>query len=655
MKNNTMIAALLLVCSAQAAEVKKPELKIVNKIEVAPEQTVTSKKYDFNMPEKKTIQFQVQKLSTPEASTRGWTSAYAATLNKKGQTIPAVTDAKVVVLPVRLESQALKHNNLSAVVLAEEPKVETKQIKVLSEKEERMLGAKILAQKKKCFISIGLWKGLGRDEEALTCLVHDQYDDVAMMNLKNSKSDEGNELLSRASSFQLKSIDESLIKNSDSLKAKILMAFENGQYKEVVDKASKLEINQANFKILVLKALSLSSLQKNEDALEYLTDLEKVAPAAELTVLNVMKARLYLKLQKPNEAMLALQQMPKDHPLWLESMQDLGWAQLHAQDFSGAIGNMYSLHTPYFRYVYQPQSYVVRTIGYLNLCQYGDAYRTLTEVEQKAQAWTAAMQKPTALSPLVKSFVQSENSSKSWQLPSEILRELARNRGFINLQKEINRLVKTQADFKNIEAKLTKLFKESQERAATNQKELKKLVNDIKTANKLKHMAEVQRLERLYVFQQESYYARMFEYQLAKNSLEGFRSYLPEVDKKYSQLYASYEGQIEALLQKRFKEITKELAQIVDQNEMLRYEVFAGSGEDIRYQAAGGVVDGRSGRLPASYKPSKSMQWNFDGEIWEDEIGHYRSSLINNCPKTEKTALDGVKASETQGGEDDKS
>ena len=480
-KITLMLLLLFGALTSQAqTENKKPEVKLINKIEVETLERVSAKTYDFNMPERKNVSFQVQKINSPEAGNRGWVAA------------EVIAPAKVVVLPTLTESQSLKHKNFPSIALSEESKVETKATKVLSEKEERMLGAKILARKNKCYISIGLWKSLGRDEEALTCLVHDQYDDVAIMNLKNPKSDDSTKLLSRLSGFQVKGIDTQFVKNSDSLKAKILSDFENGQHKDVVSKIDNIEATKENFKILVLKVLSLSALQKNEEALSYVQQLEKLAPMSELTVLNVLKARLYLKMQMPQEAMTALQQMPKEHPLWLESMQDLGWAQLHSQDYSGAIGNMYSLHTPYFRYVYQPQSYVVRTIGYLNLCQYGDAYRTLTEGEQKAQGWASATQKPQTLSTLVKNFVQTESSSKSWALPSEILRELARNRSFINLQKEINRLVSSQSQFKSIEGKLTKLFKDSQERAAKNQKELKKLVADIKEAKRLKHLSDAQ-------------------------------------------------------------------------------------------------------------------------------------------------------------------
>ncbi|MEL4419720.1 hypothetical protein, partial [Shewanella algae] len=64
-----------------------------------------------------------------------------------------------------------------------------------------------------------------------------------------------------------------------------------------------------------------------------------------------------------------------------------GWAQLALNDSAGAIGNMYSLHSPYFRVLYQPQSFVIRTIGYLNICQYGDAYRTLTKLEGDYREW----------------------------------------------------------------------------------------------------------------------------------------------------------------------------------------------------------------------------------------------------------------------------
>nr|HMN69933.1 hypothetical protein [Bdellovibrionales bacterium] len=90
-------------------------------------------------------------------------------------------------------------------------------------------------------------------------------------------------------------------------------------------------------------------------------------------------------------------------------------------------------------------------------------------------------------------------------------------------------------------------------------------------------------------------------------------------------------------LQKRADGMRTEMKRVLENNEFLRYEVFSGSGENIRYQVAGGEVSGTTNRIPASIRPAKMMNWNFDGEFWEDEIGSYRSSLTNACPQTAQT------------------
>ena len=79
-----------------------------------------------------------------------------------------------------------------------------------------------------------------------------------------------------------------------------------------------------------------------------------------------------------------------------------------------------------------------------------------------------------------------------------------------------------------------------------------------------------------------------------------------------------------------------EIAQVLENNEFLRYEVFAGSGENIRFQVTGGTVN--QGRVAASVAPPKSLKWDFEGEYWEDEIGSYRSTLKNNCPDSRTSA-----------------
>ena len=90
-------------------------------------------------------------------------------------------------------------------------------------------------------------------------------------------------------------------------------------------------------------------------------------------------------------------------------------------------------------------------------------------------------------------------------------------------------------------------------------------------------------------------------------------------------------------LQIRFKELVADLDHVLEQNEVLQYELFSGAGEHIRYQMAGGEVSEKE-RPELKVEKEKSLTWKFKGEIWEDEVGHYRSSLKNVCPQESKVA-----------------
>ena len=64
-------------------------------------------------------------------------------------------------------------------------------------------------------------------------------------------------------------------------------------------------------------------------------------------------------------------------------MVEQAWTQVLAGDHEGAAGNMFSLHTDFFKKAYAPDTYIVRTVGYLNLCQYGDSLQTIKNQNNK--------------------------------------------------------------------------------------------------------------------------------------------------------------------------------------------------------------------------------------------------------------------------------
>ena len=295
---------------------------------------------------------------------------------------------------------------------------------------------------------------------------------------------------------------------------------------------------------------------------------------------------------------------------------------------------MYSLHSSYFKAAYKPESYVVRTIGYLNICQYGDARRSLEFLERSHRPWYNAISQFRKTNRTktghYQTLVQNPKQKMVNGLPYQVLREMGRHRDYLNIQENINNRFDEQEQYRFLTGIINKdirkvkwYIRKSRERIAmykTNVKRAKEQAEYAKTLNEWKHKLRNE-------YRQHAYLKFELEvYRDAKKSFGDFKKVALrklKSDKKKLQLAAG------GMLRERLAGMQGQLKRILDNNELLRYEVLAGSGENIRYQAAGGT--GKK-RIPAS-AVAKDLNWNFEGEIWEDEIGHYRSKLVNMCPK----------------------
>jgi tetratricopeptide (TPR) repeat protein len=361
-----------------------------------------------------------------------------------------------------------------------------------------------------------------------------------------------------------------------------------------------------------------------------------------VTTINL--ARMYFANKRYDKALEHYMQIPKDHPLWVTALIEQGWTQIALEDYAGAIGNMYSLHSNYFKAVYQPESFVVRSIGYLNICQYGDAYKTLSWVEKdykewldKESAYLQSKSKPLELYSTVKSYIKGKSSEAVDGVPFQIWREMAHRKDFLNAQTALNDKVDESKRYQWVQEKM------NEERASINahadqaKKRFEAARAQVKkpgvqaggdtgmtSAESLKNS---QRLEREYTT------GYRFQLALLEQSRAAYQDFIRKGQARLDAETAQLTNKAGEILLNHAKSMQKEMSRVIENNEFLRYEVFAGSGENIRYQVAGGETT-QTNRIPASIKPQKMMNWNFDGEMWEDEIGSYRSGLVNNCPKT---------------------
>lgn len=356
------------------------------------------------------------------------------------------------------------------------------------------------------------------------------------------------------------------------------------------------------------------------------------------SLVNINLARFGFQQKQLNLAISNYREIDRSHPLWIESLEEQGWAQLLNGDEPGAIGNMHSLQSPYFKGVYMPVTYSIRTIGYLNLCHYGDAYKTLMTLEKTY----------TPMKENISKYLKSNSDSKVYAtiysylkkrekevdgLPEPVIRDVARRKDFLNTQEHINAIVDEIDQMSFVDSLV---LKEKSKAAALKDKAkatIKDLEIKVKQAavkpelKKYKGIWESQLSE-----QQDKLAGYDFKLDVFEESREGFKKYKSIGVSKLTDLGKDLRTKAGRKIKDHLVHLEKDLKGLFANNEFLRYEVFAGSGQNIRFQAAGGQAEQK--RLPSSAIPQgEDFKWAFDGEFWEDEVGYYRSNLKSNCPE----------------------
>ena len=381
-------------------------------------------------------------------------------------------------------------------------------------------------------------------------------------------------------------------------------------------------------------ATSLSRLEKLHNLLEAKPD----ADLSPLVRLNL--GRVAFQEKKFKDSVKYFVGISKGHPLWIQALTEQAWAQIMAEDNEGAIGNMHSVQSPFFNSVYKPETYVIRTIGYLNLCQYPDAYRSLSKLEKEYRPWLTKMRAFAKNTKEAKDYylamakyLNSASQTEIGGLPFQVIREMGRHRDYLNLQENINHRIEEHEQYGFLKDMIKKdtdkvkwLKTQAQGRLAALEAKIKASKTDEKLLKDLNQFKQDRANEQTLI---EYYTFQMSVFNEGRVSLKRFED---KAKTKLASLKNDLILKAGGVLKKRLVRMSTELEGFFENNEFLRYEVFAGSGENIRHDLAGGEK-----RVPSNAKPTnKDLSWDFDGEFWEDEIGHYKSSLKDNCPKAQQ-------------------
>jgi hypothetical protein len=377
----------------------------------------------------------------------------------------------------------------------------------------------------------------------------------------------------------------------------------------------------------LLKAVFNYRQGQVDDAIENLESLwpmvesnrkDSVRNLAALTL-----ARIYFQKGEYKSAYKNYLNIDKSSGQWLQGMVEQAWTQVLAGDNEGAAGNMFSMHTDFFKKAYSPETYIVRTVSYLNLCQYGDGLSVLDDLKKKYSSinnklknFQSTNKESMKYYDLVKLWMKNTNLEEIDGVPRSFIVELARHPSYMLTQQQINNYEDENSRFNKVAIDLIR-----KERAT--RLEMLKAKNELAAA-KRDGKKDITSLEKkfLAVGVEQVIYSR------ARDGIKKMReAAIARIGKEETALRIKAAN----TLQNRYQLYTASLDHLIDQKEVLAYEIYSGAGEHLRYQMAGGEIKDRTA---ANINPTEkdSYSWKHKGEVWEDEIGHYRSALKNVCP-----------------------
>ena len=383
---------------------------------------------------------------------------------------------------------------------------------------------------------------------------------------------------------------------------------------------ARLLLSNANY-----RGGDLNSAVKNIESIIPKLSSDRTEKFRNLSFLTL--ARLYFQKGNYKQSYSYYLQIDKSSSFWLQSASEQALTQIMAGDFIGAAGNMFSLHTEYFKKAYSPDSYIIRAVGYLNLCQYGDAVsvvadlqRRYTKFNEQIQNYRAAAHGNEDYYSLVKELFIQQGSGDINGVPRPFIIELARHPSFISVQKKINAFEDELSHFTAVATGLSNQAGSIRQNIAATKADIQNLKS--KNASPL----QIEQLQRKTLGLESELAISM----TGKEKIEHMRSLANERIVAEKTKIKTIAGDV---LQKRFAQAQKDLSDVLDQKDILAYEIYSGAGEHLRYQMAGGETKERNPATALTPEEKQSYKWKFKGEVWEDEIGHYRSSLTNVCAK----------------------
>lgn len=351
--------------------------------------------------------------------------------------------------------------------------------------------------------------------------------------------------------------------------------------------------------------------------------------------------KIYLTQKKYAQAEIQYKDINPESVIWYDNLTELGWNQLSSKNYSQALGNMYFIDKNTSPTAWKPDSYLIRSMAFLSLCHFPDADDALKVVEKFYKSlYVASMEakkKKVNFYDLLRESFEVSPQSFVGGYPAPLIRYAAIDIDFIQVQESINNLIDELTAQRKLETKIAKRVGFYEKDKIKNIEAVVKLKEDIiklksKKASKEKIAEKETALKKAQM--------ELASIDAGINSLnKGVNFHIAMLKEKIAsleKLKATAEYRAEKVLEKKINIALSQLKEKLDQAELVRFEIFSRSGNNIRYRLAGGKISEKDSKTAFKAFGSKELKWDFKGEIWKDEYGSLDTSIKNLCKTGEQ-------------------
>lgn len=284
-------------------------------------------------------------------------------------------------------------------------------------------------------------------------------------------------------------------------------------------------------------------------------------------------ARTHFGAKQPDKSIFYYDRIQRLTYEWLEALYEGSWAQFRLGRYERSLGNLLTLHSPFFKDEYFPESFILKAVSYYENCRYVETNEIL------------------------KSFLED------YEPVLATLKQLTED---------------TDGSYYDV---LNKLRGEAEQQGGGQAAIVSKIVALAMSDSELKKLDAA--------FREIDTEVGSFDSQASGFGSSGLRSHLDQLVGESRAELARAAGDA---VRRRLEEERDSIRELVD--EAVRIQIETSAAEQARIEAKLREVDQRPAEKSNEYTgwtDDERLVWPFENEYWRDELGTYELTLAHTC------------------------